>query len=89
MSQTLDKFKVASANLTENGKILVNVLNKVNESEVKETLMSTFSGNICLDELKKLVSKVTITNVPNDMTDEALVTKICDKNLFSKQRNKQ
>ena len=47
MSQALDKIKVASAKVTENGKTLVNVPNKVNESEVKETLMSTFSGNFC------------------------------------------
>ena len=26
--------------------------------------------------------KITITNVPNDMTDEALVKKICDKDTF-------
>ena len=26
--------------------------------------------------------KITITNFPNDMTDEALVTKICDKDAF-------
>ena len=26
--------------------------------------------------------KNTITNVPNEMTDEALVTKICNKNAF-------
>ena len=44
--------------------------------------MSTFSGTLCLDEVKKLMPKITITNVPNDMTDEALVTKICDKNAF-------
>ena len=53
MSQALDKIKVASAKFTENGKILVNVPTKVNESEVKEKLMSTFSGNFCLDEVKK------------------------------------
>ena len=44
--------------------------------------MSFFSGNFCLDDLKKLMPKLTITNVPNDMTDEALVTKICDKDAF-------
>ena len=47
------KSKVASAKGTENGKILVNVPNKVNQSEVKETLMSKFSGNSRLDEVKK------------------------------------
>ena len=26
--------------------------------------------------------KITITNVPNDMTDEAFVTKICNKDAF-------
>ena len=26
--------------------------------------------------------KITITIVPNDMTDELLVTKICDKDAF-------
>ena len=36
MSQALDETKVASAKATENGKILVNVSNKVNESEVKK-----------------------------------------------------
>ena len=56
MSQALDKSKVASAKVTENGKILVNVPTKVNESEVKETLMSTFSGNFCLDEVKKTLA---------------------------------
>ena len=35
MSQALDKIKVASAKVTENGEILVNVPNKVNEIEVK------------------------------------------------------
>ena len=49
MSQALDKIKLASAKFTEIGKIFVNVPNKLNESEVKETLMSTFSGNFCLD----------------------------------------
>ena len=53
MSQPLDKIKVASAKVTEKGKILVNVLNKVNEIEVKETLMSTFSDNFCLEKLKR------------------------------------
>ena len=53
MSQALDKIKVASSKVTKNGKILMNVPNKVNGSEVKETLMSTFSGNSCLDEVKK------------------------------------
>ena len=53
MYQALDKIKVATAKVIENGKILVNVPHKVNESEVKETLMPTFSGNFCLDEIKK------------------------------------
>ena len=44
--------------------------NKVNESEVKETMLSTFSGNFCLDQVKKPMLKLTITNVPNDMTDK-------------------
>ena len=26
--------------------------------------------------------KITITNILNDMTDEALVTKVCDKDAF-------
>ena len=73
MSQASDKT------VTENGKILVNVLNKLNGSEVKETLMSTFSDNFCLE---KLIPRITITNVPNDMTFEALVTKTCDKDAF-------
>ena len=30
------------------------------------------------------MSKIKFTNVPNDMTDEALVTKICDKDVFLK-----
>ena len=82
MSQALDKIKVASAKVTKNGKILVKVPHKGNESEAKETLMSTFSGHFCLDEVKKLLPKITMTNVPNDMIDEALVTKICDKDAF-------
>ena len=41
MSQALVKIKVASAKFTVNGKILVNEVNKVNVSEVKETLMFT------------------------------------------------
>ena len=45
MSQALDKIKVVGAKVIENGKILVYVPNKVNESEAKETLMSTFSGH--------------------------------------------
>ena len=44
--------------------------------------MSTVSDNFCLDIIKKLMPKITITKVPNDMTDEALVTKICDKEVF-------
>ena len=76
------KFKWLVQKILRMEKKLVNVLNKVNESEVKETLTSTFSGNFCLDEVKKLLSEITITIVPNDMTDEALVTKICDKNDF-------
>ena len=79
MSQALDKIKLASAKVTQKGKFLVNVSNKENESEVKETLMPTFSGNFCLDEAKNFMLKITITNVPKDMTGEALVTKICDK----------
>ena len=47
MSQALDKVIGASAKVTENRKILVNVPNKVNESEVKKTLVSIFSGNFC------------------------------------------
>ena len=35
MAQALDKIKVASAKVTENGRILVNVPNKENDSEVK------------------------------------------------------
>ena len=41
--------------------------------------MSAFPGNFCLNEAKTLMSKITNTNVLNDMTDEALVTKFCDK----------
>ena len=44
--------------------------------------MSTFSDKFCLDEAKKLMLKITITYRPNDMTDEALVSKICDKDVF-------
>ena len=51
-------------------------MKKVNESEVKEKLMFTFSGNFCLDEVKKL------------MTDEVLVTKICDKYAFLNSEKK-
>ena len=47
ISQALHKIKVACAKFTENRKILVNVPNKVNESEVKETLMSTFFWQLC------------------------------------------
>ena len=57
MSQALDKGKVASVKVTESGKTLVNVPNKENESEVKETLMSNFSGNFCLYVVKKLMPK--------------------------------
>ena len=53
MSQALDKIKVVSEKVTKNGKILVNVQNKVSKNEVKETLMSTFCDNFCLDEVKK------------------------------------
>ena len=82
MFQTLDNMKVARAKVTENGKMLVNVPNKENESEVKETFMSTFSDNFCLVEVKKLIPKITITNVQNDMTDKVLVIKICQKDDF-------
>ena len=44
--------------------------------------MSICSGSFCLDEVKKLMPKITITNALNDMTDEALVTKICGKVAF-------
>ena len=54
MSRALDKIKVARAKVTKNRKILVNVPNKLNESEVKEILMSTFSANFCLDNVKKI-----------------------------------
>ena len=57
MSQILYTIKVASAKITENGKISVNVPNKENKNEVQETLMSIFSGNFCLDEVKKLMLK--------------------------------
>ena len=53
MSQGLDKIKVASAKITDNGKILLHIPNKVNENEVEKTLMSTISGSFCLDEIKK------------------------------------
>ena len=68
MSQALDEIKVASAKVTESGKILANVPNKVNESGVKEKLMSTFSVKFCLDRVKKLMPKITITYVPNNMS---------------------
>ena len=45
--------------------------------------MTTFSGNFFIDEVKKkIMPKITITNVPNVMTNETLVTKICDKDAF-------
>ena len=43
---------MACVKVTENGKILVYVSNKEIESEVKQSLMSTISGNFCLDEVK-------------------------------------
>ena len=60
----------------------INLPNKVKESEVEETLMSIFSHNFCLDEVKKLMPKIKLTNVSTDMIDKALVTKICDKYAF-------
>ena len=82
MLQALVKIKVASAKVTTNGKLLVSVPNRVNESEVKENLMSTSSGNFCLREVKKRMPKITITNAPNNTTEKTLHTKICDKNAL-------
>ena len=83
MSQAFDKIKVASAKVTENGNILVNVTNKVNEIGIKGKLMSSFSGNFSLDEVKKkLVPNILIINVPSDMIDETPTTKICEKDVF-------
>ena len=31
---------------------------------------------------KKHMLKITITNVPNDMTDKAIVSRICDKDAL-------
>ena len=39
--------------------------------------MFTFSDNFCLNEVERLMPKVTITNIPIDVTDETLVTKFC------------
>ena len=38
--------------------------------------MSAFSGNFCLDDVKKLMPMITTTEVPNDRT------KIRDKDVF-------
>ena len=58
VSQAFDEIEVTSAKVTENGEISVNLPNKVDESEVKETLMSNFSGYLWLDEVKKTRTQI-------------------------------
>ena len=41
-SQALNKIKVTSTKVTENGEIIVNLPNKETQSEVEESLVSTF-----------------------------------------------
>ena len=79
MSQALGKTKVSSAKVTDNGKIVVNIPNTECQSEVKNSLLNTFSDNFCFEENKKIMPKITVTGVPVDMSDEALLTEICAK----------
>ena len=45
-------------------------------------MMSTFPGKFCLDEVKKVMPKIKIPNVPNGTIEEVLVTKIYDKDAY-------
>ena len=53
ISQDVDKIKVACAKFTENGKFLVNVARKENESEIKEPFMSSFFLEFLLTRIIK------------------------------------
>ena len=78
----MDKIKVARAKVTENGKILENVPSLRNWKWSKRNIYVDFSATFCLDEVEKVMSKISITNFPSDMTDEAFFIKICDKDAF-------
>ena len=50
--------------LLKNGKIFVNFPDKKSETKVRDILITTLTDNFCLDEVKKLMPKTTITNTP-------------------------
>ena len=50
MSQALGKTKVSNAKVTDNGKIIVSIPNTEYQSEVKNSLLNTFSDSFCFEE---------------------------------------
>ena len=49
---------------------------------IKQLFLSIFSGKFCFKEVEKLMPKIMIMIVPNDMTDEALESTTCHKVVF-------
>ena len=77
----LKNVNVNNARVTENGYFIVNVPNEENYNRATNNLRSVFSNDFSFENLKKLLPKLTITNIPKDIEDSDIIPSLCNKDV--------
>ena len=83
MKNALQGFKVAKTKVKQNGTMIVETANHENFSGAISSLQKEFS-DFSVAEAKKISPKLTIINVPNDLTGNDLIDEIAKKDDFIK-----
>ena len=77
----LKNVNVNNARVTENGYFIVNVPNEENYNRATNNLRSVFSNDFSFENPKKLLPKLTITNIPKDIEDSDIIPSLCNKDV--------
>ena len=81
MKAALKGVHVNNAYVKENGTLVINVPNDENHAKATENLRLNFS-EYSIENSKKIMPKLTITNVPLDILDDSLIACILSKDRF-------
>ena len=78
----LKKIKVSNARINDRGSLVVEVPSPAEHSTATENLKSAFSNNFTIENPKKILPKLTVTNVPNEYTEDNLISSICERDTY-------
>ena len=75
----LQGIKVSNARINDRGSLVVEVPSSAEHCTATENLKSAFSNNFTIEAPKKILPKLTVTNVPNDYTVDNFISSVCER----------